>query len=148
MKRSVMQTKALVRAKAKIIGTMNQEGILSTSATADELAAPGFYFFGHRERQTVYARFYMGRTRSKTGLRNVVSQLRRQRSSVGVKLINAQTIFDIYYLPIDGMKEFTNAFGKGKIGQILSRVHKDSYQNLEEMNRMLNDNFRFNAQGY
>lgn len=148
MKRNIMYTSNLVKAGAEIVATFDADGVLASERTPDQLASPGFYFFGHRNKGTVYARFYIGRQRSKTGLRNIASQLRCCRSNVGGRIMASLTTFDVYFVPVDKMKSLTTAFGKGKLGSMLTRAHSSQYQNLEEMNRMLNDHFKFYAQVY
>lgn len=151
MKRNNMYTSALVKAKAINVGqfdALNEVGQLVSELTPDELAAPGFYFFSHRGKGIVVARFYIGRQRSKSGLRNIASQIRTRRSNVGNRIMDGATVYDIFFIPVDKMKTLTTAFGKGKLGTLLSRAHVTQYQNLEEMNRMLNDHFKFYSQNY
>lgn len=112
------------------------------------LNAPGFYFFVHAKRGIVFARFYVGRQRTQSGLRNVVSQIRCRRTKTGETLRNTYEAFDIYFVSLDKMKAITNGFGKGKIAMKFTKQHSDNFQNIEEMNRMLNDNFKFYAQKY
>ena len=120
---------------------------LGLKPTAD-LSRPGFYFMVHPRKETVYARFYVGRQRSKQGFNNTASQLRLQRSSVGEVIMNAHVPFDVFFLPLEHMKPLTNGFMKGKFALLLTRSHNDKFQNMEEMNRMLSDNFKFYAQKY
>lgn len=120
---------------------------LGLKPTAD-LSRPGFYFMVHPRRETVYARFYVGRQRSKQGFNNTASQLRLRRTLVGDAIMNVGIPFDIFFMPIEHMKPLTNGFMKGKFALLLTRSHNDRFQNIEELNRMLSDNFKFFAQKY
>ena len=117
------------------------------------LATPGFYFmvrFSSLLSQTnlVAARFYVGRQRSKSGFMNVLSQIRAGRSQLGRTMSNNNVIYDVMFIPANKMKPLTTGFGKGQLALTFTRQHNDSFQNLEEMNRMLNDNFKFTLQSY
>ena len=114
------------------------------------LAEPGFYFMvkGASAWRAVAARFYVGRQRSKSGFMNVLSQIRQGRSQLGRTMRSNNVIYDVYFIPADKMKPLTTGFGKGQLALAFTRKHNDSYQNLEEMNRMLNDNFKFVLQAY
>ncbi|YP_010278171.1 hypothetical protein KNT57_gp004 [Shigella phage KNP5] len=46
------------------------------------------------------------------------------------------------------MKPLTTGFGKGQLALAFTRNHHSEYQTLEEMNRMLADNFKFVLQAY
>lgn len=146
--RSLMMKKSLVQANAEVVGKLNANGSFTTELDKDGLARPGFYFFVNDSRQTVYARFYIGRQRTKTGLRNIVSQIRLERAATGAIINQANSGFTIMFIASDKMKNLTTAFGKGKVAKAFTRAHNDAFQNLEEMNRMLNDNFKFYAQKY
>ena len=117
------------------------------------LATPGFYFmvrFSSLLSRTnlVAARFYVGRQRSKSGFMNVLSQIRAGRSQLGRTMSNNNVIYDVMFIPANKMKPLTTGFGKGQLALTFTRQHNDSFQNLEEMNRMLNDNFKFTLQSY
>lgn len=119
-----------------------------------DTSSPGFYFLvplptlGEQD-PDVYARFYVGRQRLKCGLENVAAQLRLQRSMTGKKIMGTNFQFDVYYINIKNIKPLTTGYPKtGKIALALTRKHKGDYQNLEELNRILNDNFKFVAQKY
>lgn len=150
--RSQMMVKDLRLAKAQLIVRFTNIGALFEPKTNEppvsNLNAPGFYFFVRADRQEVYARFYVGRQRTKSGLRNICSQIRKERTKTGQAIMDTCTNFDVYFVPLDKMKAITNGFGKGKWALKFVRQHSDDFQNLEEMNRMLNDNFKFRAQAY
>lgn len=114
------------------------------------LAEPGFYFMvkGNSNSRSVAARFYVGRQRSKSGFMNVLSQIRQGRSQLGRTMKSNSVVYTVYFIPANKMKPLTTGFGKGQIAMTFTRQHNDSFQNLEEMNRMLNDNFKFTLQSY
>ena len=150
--RSHMYLKDLKLAKAQHIARLTAKGNLYEPFTDEppvsNLNAPGFYFFAHVKRGEVYARFYVGRQRTKSGLRNIVSQIRRRRTKTGEALCSTLEAFDIYFVSLDKLKVLTNGFGKGKLALAFTAQYSDDFQNLEEQNRMLNDNFKFWAQKY
>lgn len=152
LRRVNMELKDLKMVKAQNIARMTATARLFEPHTQEppvsNLNAPGFYFFVHAKRGTVFARFFVGRQRSNSGLRNIVSQIRCRRSKTGEILMGQYQAFDIYYVSLDKMKAITNGFGKGKIAIKFVSQHADKFQNLDEMNRMLNDNFKFYAQKY
>ncbi|AZU98642.1 nucleoid disruption protein [Acinetobacter phage AbTZA1] len=152
MNKSLMMLKDLRLVKGQFIARLTAKGALyephTTEPPVSDLNKAGFYFFVHTNRQEVYARFYVGRQRTSSGLRNIVSQIRLRRSKTGDTLMDSFSSFDIYYVSLDKMKAITNGFGKGKLALALTRQHSEGFQNLEEMNRMLNDNFKFRAQKY
>lgn len=114
------------------------------------LTEPGFYFMvkGNYDFSLVAARFYVGRQRSKSGFMNVLSQIRQGRSQLGRTMNSNGVVYTVYFIPANKMKPLTTGFGKGQMAMAFTRQHNDSFQNLEEMNRMLNDNFKFTLQSY
>ncbi|ADG60151.1 Ndd-like nucleoid disruption protein [Acinetobacter phage Acj9] len=151
--RSIMTRKDLKLAKAQHIATTTRVTMVLSEPKIDEppvsdLTKPGFYFFVHPVTQVVVSRFYVGQQRTKAGLRAIVSHLRTTRSTPGKIMKALSTPFDVYFIPVDKMKVLTNGFGKGKWALKFVRQHSGDFQNLEEMNRMLNDNFKFYAQSY
>ena len=116
----------------------------------DVLAEPGFYFMvkGSAEWRQVAARFFVGDTRSRTGFMNVLSQIRQGRSQLGRTLSTNGNVYDVYYLPASKMKPLTTGFGKGQLKMAFTRNHHSEFQTLSEMNRLLNDNFKFILQSY
>ena len=147
-KRSNMRLKDLRNVGAKQVATFSTNGVLSKSSDDVDLSKPGFYFMVHRCYGTVAARFFVGIQRSKSGFANTASQLRNRRTSVGSRIMNSNSSFDVYFLSIDKMKPLTTAFGKGKLATVLTLAHSSKYQTMDELNRMLNDNFKFYAQAY
>ena len=157
-----MKTKSIMRVKdLRVVGAVKVAQFTSSGKLREpgkdfvlglkpvtDLSQPGFYFMVHPRRETVYARFYVGRQRSKQGFNNTASQLRLERSKVGEVIMNARVPFDIFFMPIERMKPLTTGFMKGKFALLLTRSHNDKFQNMEEMNRMLSDNFKFYAQKY
>jgi hypothetical protein len=116
----------------------------------ETLAEPGFYFMvkGSLPWRQVAARFFVGRQRSKSGFGNVLSQIRQGRSQLGRTLSSNGNVYDVYFVPPQKMKPLTTGFGKGQLSLMFTSKHKDEYQNFSEMNRMLNDNFKFILQSY
>ena len=114
------------------------------------LAEPGFYFMVKSAKawRAVAARFYVGRQRSKSGFANVLSQIRQGRSQLGRTLSSNGNVYDVFFVPPQKMKPLTTGFGKGQLSLMFTSKHKDEYQNFSEMNRMLNDNFKFILQSY
>lgn len=151
--RSQMVIKDLKLAKAQHIATTTPQAMIlvepkTSEPPVSDLSKPGFYFFVHPKRGVVMARFYVGRQRTKSGLRAIVSHLRTRRSKVGVRMFDFGTSFDVYFVSVDKMKALTNGFGKGKWALKFVKQHSSDFQNLEEMNRMLDDNFKFYCQTY
>lgn len=114
------------------------------------LTEPGFYFMvkGGSDWRQVAARFYVGRQRSKSGFLNVLSQIRQGRSQLGRTMRSNGVLYTVYFIPAGKMKSLTTGFGKGQLALMFTPKHNDAFQNLEEMNRMLNDNFQFVLQSY
>lgn len=110
----------------------------------------GFYFMvkGTSDFRSVAARFYVGRQRSQSGFGNVLSQIRRGRTQLGRTMSTNNVVYDVYFMPLSKMKSLTVGFGKGQLALAFTRKHSDDFQNIEEMNRMLNDNFKFILQSY
>lgn len=142
----IMSTKHLDKSNAKIVAVMKNDGhLFETDKFVDypkeDLTKAGFYFLVNNE--IVVARFYIGRQRSKCGFEAVARHIRAGRSKVCKQIISSGKTYAVYYASIDQMKPLTVAVNKGAIGTILTRAYNDRYQNLEEMNRMLSDNFEF-----
>lgn len=116
----------------------------------DVLSEPGFYFMvkGSAPTRAVAARFYVGRQRSKTGFMNVLSQIRQGRSQLGRTMSRNNILYTVFFVPVTKMKPLTTGFNKGQLALMFTRKHEEEFQNLEEMNRMLNDNFKFILQSY
>lgn len=112
------------------------------------LANPGFYFLVVPRTNEVVARFFVGRQRSKSGFKATVSHIKTQRSATGVTICELANKYSVLFVSVDKMKALTNGYGKGKWALKFTRQHSDDFQNLDEMNRMLNDNFKFYTQGY
>lgn len=114
------------------------------------LAEPGFYFMvkGSADWRQVTARFFVGDTRSRTGFMNVLSQIRQGRSHLGRALASNNIVYDVLYVPASKMKPLTTGFGKGQLKLAFTRNHHSEFQTLSEMNRLLNDNFKFILQSY
>ena len=148
-KRSVMRIKDLRNVNARQVATFNSSGYLKQmpGKTAD-FAAPGFYFLVRPNYGTVAARFFVGIQRSKSGFANTAAQLRLRRTGVGQRIMNFGKAFDVYFLPIESMKPITTGFSKGKFAMLMTSRHTSKYQTMDELNRMLNDNFKFSAQSY
>lgn len=150
MKKSPLTLSQMQKCKPELVAEKDPKGWLVEPddqpkyPTAD-LTQQGFYFVvdGFDE---VVARFYIGRQRSKCGLEAVFRHIRSRRSAVCHKLMDANQWHEIWYVPSERMKPITTAVGKGTIGTLVTRSHNDRFQNLEEMNRMLNDVFTFKYQ--
>lgn len=107
-----------------------------------DLTKQGFYFLTNAKSEVV-ARFYIGRQRSKCGFEAVIRHVRDKRSAVCKNLMDAFENHNVYYIPSERMKPLTTGVNKGTVGLLMTRSHNDRFQNLEEMNRILNDNFKF-----
>lgn len=117
----------------------------------DVLAEPGFYFLVKHNfltSQSVVARFYVGRQRSKQGFNATLSHIRQGRSQLARTLASNNVTYEVLFVPIEKMKPLTTGFGKGQLKMLFTARHNEEYQNLQEMNRMLNDNFKFVLQSY
>ncbi|QQG32191.1 hypothetical protein CkP1_0287 [Citrobacter phage CkP1] len=147
MSKVLLTTSVLEKAGASSIGLI-KNGDWHNGAPVKEVSSrPGFYFLVNVHGWTV-ARFYVGRQRSKTGFDNVLSQIRRGRSYLGRTLRSNNNVYTVAYVPVGNMKALTNGYKKGQLALMFTPTHKDSFQNMEEMNRMLNDNFKFSLQSY
>lgn len=145
---------------------MTRKNVLSAGATtvayvkngeyqngkpSKEIAAqPGFYFFvkGTGESRIVAARFYVGNQRSAQGLDGIVANIRKQRSQLARTMAVNNVVYEVLYVPASKMKPLTTGFGKGQIAMAFTRNHSSDLQTLEEMNRILADNFKFILQSY
>lgn len=119
----------------------------------DILSNSGFYFLvskfgGPFNSPCVSARFYVGNQRSKQGFSAVLSHIRQRRSQLARTIANNNVPYTVFYLPASKMKPLTTGFGKGQLALTFTRNHHSEYQTLEEMNRMLADNFKFVLQAY
>ncbi|QOQ37643.1 nucleoid disruption protein [Escherichia phage vB_EcoM_WL-3] len=117
------------------------------------MSNPGFYFLvskfgGPFDSPCVSARFYVGNQRSKQGFSAVLSHIRQRRSQLARTIANNNVPYTVFYLPASKMKPLTTGFGKGQLALAFTRNHHSEYQTLEEMNRMLADNFKFVLQAY
>lgn len=117
------------------------------------LEEPGFYFLINNDENSlgygkVSARFFVGRQRSKTGFRNVLSQIRRGRSTLGRIVRSNNVQYLVLRADVKKMKPLTTGFGKGQLSLAFTRKHEDAFQNITEMNNMLGDNFTFTLQAY
>lgn len=139
----------LNNAGATVIGTIKGGEWFLGTPHKDILSKPGFYFlvseFGG---SCVSARFYVGNQRSKQGFSAVLSHIRQRRSQLARTIANNNVLYTVFYLPASKMKPLTTGFGKGQLALAFTRNHHSEYQTLEEMNRMLADNFKFVLQAY
>lgn len=144
----------LNNAGATVIGTIKGGEWFLGTPHKDILSKPGFYFlvskldnrpFGN---PCVSARFYVGNQRSKQGFSAVLSHIRQRRSQLARTIANNNVPYAVFYLPASKMKPLTTGFGKGQLALAFTRNHHSEYQTLEEMNRMLADNFKFVLQAY
>lgn len=110
-------------------------------------SAPGFYFMVEPGEKTA-GRFYIGRQRTKIGLDAVLSHIRTGRSRMARQMANDFRVYDLLFIPVGSMKKLTTAYGKGSVRSMFTSEHNEAFQNLEEMNRMLNDHFKFTMQKY
>ncbi|UPW39398.1 putative nucleoid disruption protein [Escherichia phage vB_EcoM_ESCO47] len=113
-------------------------------------AQPGFYFFvkGFSNSRVVAARFYVGNQRSKQGLDGIVANIRKQRSQAARTMATNNVIYEVLYVPASKMKPLTTGIGKRQLVMAFTRNHSSDLQTLEEMNRILADNFKFILQSY
>ena len=143
----------LNNAGATVIGTIKGGEWVFGTPHKDILSNPGFYFLvskfgGPFDSPCVSARFYVGNQRSKQGFRAVLSHIRQRRSQLARTIANNNVAYTVFYLPASKMKPLTTGFGKGQLSLAFTRNHHSEYQTLEEMNRMLADNFKFVLQAY
>ncbi|AKN44628.1 putative nuclear disruption protein [Escherichia phage PEC04] len=143
----------LNNAGATVIGTIKGGEWVFGTPHKDILSNPGFYFLvskfgGPFDSPCVSARFYVGNQRSKQGFSAVLSHIRQRRSQLARTIANNNVAYTVFYLPASKMKPLTTGFGKGQLALAFTRNHHSEYQTLEEMNRMLADNFKFVLQAY
>lgn len=143
----------LNNAGATVIGTIKGGEWVFGTPHKDILSNPGFYFLvskfgGPFDSPCVSARFYVGNQRSKQGFSAVLSHIRQRRSQLARTIANNNIPYTVFYLPASKMKPLTTGFGKGQLALAFTRNHHSEYQTLEEMNRMLADNFKFVLQAY
>ena len=143
----------LNNAGATVIGTIKGGEWVFGTPHKDILSNPGFYFLvskfgGPFDSPCVSARFYVGNQRSKQGFSAVLSHIRQRRSQLARTIANNNMAYTVFYLPASKMKPLTTGFGKGQLALAFTRNHHSEYQTLEEMNRMLADNFKFDLQAY
>ncbi|AWD91676.1 Ndd-like nucleoid disruption protein [Enterobacteria phage vB_EcoM_IME340] len=143
----------LNNAGATVIGTIKGGEWVFGTPHKDILSNPGFYFLvskfgGPFDSPCVSARFYVGNQRSKQGFSAVLSHIRQRRSQLARTIANNNVPYTVFYLPASKMKPLTTGFGKGQLALAFTRNHHSEYQTLEEMNRMLADNFKFVLQTY
>lgn len=140
----VMTITHLESVSAKFVGALTY-GVMTQEPQVN-LAEPGFYFAVRKQTGLVHARFFVGKTRSATGFMNVVSKVNQKRSFTMNAMCNNQ--YDIFFVAIDKMKPLTTGFGKGQLALAFTRQHTSSYQTMDELNRLLADNFKFVLQKY
>lgn len=138
---------------ATVIGTIKGGEWVFGTPHKDILSNPGFYFLASKfggpfDSPCVSARFYVGNQRSKQGFSAVLSHIRQRRSQLARTIANNNVPYTVFYLPASKMKPLTTGFGKGQLALAFTRNHHSEYQTLEEMNRMLADNFKFVLQAY
>lgn len=139
----------LNNAGATVIGTIKGGEWFLGIPHKDILSKPGFYFLVNEfDGSCVSARFYVGNQRSKQGFSAVLSHIRQRRSQLARTIANNNMAYTVFYLPSSKMKPLTTGFGKGQLALAFTRNHHSEYQTLEEMNRMLADNFKFVLQAY
>lgn len=148
-----MTVNDLNNAGATVIGTIKGGEWVFGTPHKDILSNPGFYFLvskfgGPFDSPCVSARFYVGNQRSKQGFSAVLSHIRQRRSQLARTIANNNVPYTVFYLPASKMKPLTTGFGKGQLALAFTRNHHSEYQTLEEMNRMLADNFKFVLQAY
>ena len=114
------------------------------------LAQPGFYFVvkGSADWRQVAARFFVGNQRSAQGFNATLSHIRQGRSQLARTMANNGVVYSVHYLPIEKMKPLTTGFGKGQLKLAFTFRHKSEMQTMSELNRILNDNFKFILQSY
>lgn len=148
--KSIMTVNILEKAGAERVSTLSPVlgrgySRVELDPSSHDMATPGFYFLVNQVSGLVHARFFVGNTRSRTGFNNVVSQINARRSCPMMNLYNT---FAVYFIAHDKMKPLTTGWGKGQIAMAFTRSHNSDTQTLSELNRMLNDNFKFVVQKY
>lgn len=145
-----LTTKDLLASKAVQVAILTKDGFLKNHDLLQKEAdtsLQGFYFLVDENDKTV-ARFYIGRQRSKCGMECTTRHIRNKRSKVCKLIMESEKQYDVYYIPTEKMKPLTTGYAKGKLAMMVTRSHNDRYQNIEEMNRMLSDNFKFSFQKF
>ena len=145
--KTLLTVSILEKAGATALGKIKNADWFNGEPAREVLSEPGFYFLVNPGSYTT-ARFYVGRQRSKCGFSNVLSQLNRGRSQLGRTLRSNDVIYDVFFVPVSKMKVLTTGYNKGQLSLMFTKSHKEAFQNLEEINRMLNDNFLFGLQSY
>lgn len=143
MTKTIMTVQDLKKAGSEVVTILDRGEI---NPTSHDLATPGFYFLVNTKTGLVHARFYFGRQRSQTGFRDTLTSIRSGRTGVTRKLQKGTYLVE--FIAAEKMKPLTTGFGKGQIAMAFTASHNDRYQNLEEMNRTLADNFSFVLQKY
>lgn len=143
-----LSIKDLTSAKGQIIGTWAM-GVFSPSTEFD-LNTKGFYFFLDPRANVCLARFFVGEQRSAQGFAAVLTHIRLRRSRVAELMMIPEKTGNlmVVHVPVVRMKYLTSAFAKGRIAKAFSRTLSDPYQNMSQVNRQLNDIFKFKLQKY
>ena len=148
--KSFMFTSDLLKSGAKQVAILTKSGFLKNHdllQKEEDTSKQGFYFLVGND-DVVAARFYIGRQRSKCGMECTTRHIRNKRSKVCTLIMESEAQYDVYYIPTEKMKPLTTGHNKGKLAMMVTRSHNDRYQNIEEMNRMLSDNFKFKFQKF
>lgn len=145
-----MTRKNVLSAGATTVAYAQSGEYKNVKPTKEIASRPGFYFFvkGTGENRIVAARFYVGNQRSAQGLDGILANIRKQRSQLARTMANNNVVYEVLYVPASKMKPLTTGFGKGQLAMAFTRNHSSDFQTLEEMNRILADNFKFILQSY
>ncbi|ARB05775.1 hypothetical protein fHeYen901_2 [Yersinia phage fHe-Yen9-01] len=149
MSKVFLSAEMLEEAGAEIIGVVSY-GEWDAVVSKEITTRPGFYFMvpAGQVLPVCSARFYVGRQRSNSGFDSTLSTLRNKDTSTSRFILSRPYSFNVYFIDALKMKPLTTGFGKGQLKMIFTRSHNEEFQNLHEMNRMLNDVFFFPGQKY
>ena len=155
MKTLITEAK-LINAGAEIVAVMDKT---SKDKTAFEIISqesatrPGFFFVVGNDFPDVVARFFIGNQRNNKGFAEKISRwkgnIQSCRSLTDMNMWNLvyKKGVKIYFLPYKNTKYLTYP-EKGQISMMFSGPHKSELQTMSEINRILNDLYKFAFQKY
>lgn len=149
--RNIMTFTDLDNAGAELIGTACDGNWVYGAPSREITEREGFYFLVMKDKnQFVHAsaRFFVAKQRSKTGFENVMSKIRQGLSQTTRTLGHNHVFYGVFWLPANKMKPLTTGYGKGQLSLAFTRQHRSEAQTYSELNRLLNDNFKFTLQSY
>lgn len=134
----------LVSANAKYLGGFSSK---MNNIDPNALINEGYYFITATDDPYVQARFFAGRQRCNQGFGRKLNMIRQGVSGVDKALLQLGTLH-VYYIAPEQIKHLFAKVEKGWFKKNFPKTHATIFQNLNEVNRMLNDKFIFNLQKY